>query len=171
MRLETSDGKFVTVDEEDYGWLSAYNWSISRKGYAVRYGYDGTGKYRQFWLHKEILRAEKGQIVDHINGDPTDNRRRNLRLATATENSRNRRIGKNSTGYVGVIAHRTKWRAFITAGTKRKTYLGVFDTPEEAAHARDEAVKRLHGKFGVLNFPEKKNDKGNQNSDGKVLPD
>ena len=156
MRLETSDGKFVTVDEEDYGWLSQFSWSSSKRGYAVRYGYaPGGGKYQQFWLHKEIMRAEKGQIVDHINHDPTDNRRANLRFATGTENSRNRKIGKNSTGYVGVIKHRNKWRAFITAGTKTKTYLGVYDTPEEAAHARDEAVKKMHGAFGVLNFKEK----------------
>lgn len=89
-------------------------------------------------LHRIITNAPKGSIIDHINGDPLDNRRENLRVVTCVENGQNRtRPQKNNkSGYRGVhwVARHGKWRA--AAKLRGKTYfIGLFATKELAAEA------------------------------------
>lgn len=95
-------------------------------------------------------------MIDHINHDKCDNRIVNLRLATAIENSRNRRSQKNSTSrYVGVNwdkAHK-RWKAQIS-NQGVKVWLGYFKSEEEAAKVRDAAAKEAYGEFANLNFKE-----------------
>jgi hypothetical protein len=91
--------------------------------------------------------------VDHINGDGLDNQRCNLRLATHSENLRNRGYTKKNTSrYKGVTWYKPykKWRAQIKTDHKMKN-LGYFDIPEEAAEAYNEAAKKYHGSFAWLN--------------------
>ena len=76
--------------------------------------------------------------IDHINGDPSDNRWINLREATLTENQQNRRIGKNNrSGVMGVRWNKKsqKWRATITAN-KEQIHLGSFSSFESACEMR-----------------------------------
>lgn len=94
--------------------------------------------------------------IDHINGDPSDNRIANLREATQRQNCQNRRsrIGSSSK-YLGVNwhGHTQKWVAAI--GAKGiQSHIGVYDTEYEAAVAYDAAAKKYHGEFARLNFPE-----------------
>ena len=87
--------------------------------------------------------------MDHIDGDPLNNSLSNLRWATATENSRNRKKRKDNTSdHKGVSFHkpRGKWRAYIKVDGKQK-FLGYFHTKEEAAAVYEEAAKELHGEF------------------------
>ena len=75
--------------------------------------------------------------VDHINGNPLDNRRANLRMATPSQNSINQKDrADNTSGFKGVHYDRSrgKWMAFI--GQKPFKNLGRFDTFEEAKTAR-----------------------------------
>lgn len=92
-------------------------------------------------------------FVDHINGNRSDNRIENLRLATAGENSTNRASAKGSTsGYLGVH-FRTDcklWRAQLSNRGKR-IHLGLFDNEIAAAQAYNEAAIQLHGQFARLN--------------------
>lgn len=83
--------------------------------------------------------------VDHINGDKTDNRIANLRLATSAENHQNRKKpATNTSGYIGVYRDVSgKWAARIRA-KPRRIFLGLFDTPEAAADAYNEAKSRHH---------------------------
>ena len=93
--------------------------------------------------------------TDHRNGDGLDNRRSNLRDATAGENSRNTRVHLDSaSGLKGVSWYKRsrKWRAHIHVGTKQQ-HLGYFATAEEAAHAYDDAARELHGEYATVNFP------------------
>lgn len=72
-------------------------------------------------------------VLDHINGDPSDNRIENLRPATTQQNGYNRKVNRTSSTQIkGVSFLRGKWMAQCQSGGKR-TYLGVFATPEEAA--------------------------------------
>ncbi|SDK79151.1 HNH endonuclease [Aliiruegeria lutimaris] len=90
--------------------------------------------------------------IDHIDGDPANNRIANLRTATNSENQRNTKISRaNSTGFTGVYFQKSKnkYRAEISAGGKR-LYLGIFARLEDAVAARAEAERRhgyskLHG--------------------------
>ena len=84
--------------------------------------------------------------MDHINGDPLDNRWENLREATASENSANRRARV----YHGhKWAHDNgfgRWVSLIRIGDKQK-YLGTFDTPQEASDAAFSVAQSIHGAF------------------------
>lgn len=87
--------------------------------------------------------------IDHINCDKTDNRISNLRLATASENARNRpTYSNNSSGFKGVSWNRQamKWTAGIRLDGKRK-HLGYFDGVEDAALAYAEAAAMHYGSF------------------------
>tara|TARA_R110000824_G_scaffold396554_1_gene598108 strand:- start:1212 stop:1535 length:324 start_codon:yes stop_codon:yes gene_type:complete len=107
-------------------------------------------------MQRFIMDAPKGMQVDHINRNPLDNRKSNLRICTNAENSYNTGPQKNNTsGYKGVSWRKDakKWTAYI--GHAPKSHLGYFDTPEEAAKARDAKAKELHGEYAHLNFPDK----------------
>src|SRR5215472_14431161 len=90
--------------------------------------------------------------VAHIDTDPTNDRWRNLRVATPSQQKMNRGMRSNNTsGAKGVWydkrrAAGARWRAEILAYGK-KYRLGSFPTLLDAKAARDEAAKRLHGKF------------------------
>lgn len=90
-------------------------------------------------------------FIDHVNGDPNDNRISNLRLASRAQNSANRKtyIGSSSK-YLGVcyVKSTDKWQASI--GTPR-TYLGQYETETEAAIVYNEAAKRRYREFARLN--------------------
>lgn len=87
--------------------------------------------------------------LDHINGDRSDNRICNLRLATDSENLRNRGAQKNnSSGYKGVhFCNRSKsWIAKLQV-EKKNVYIGKFSTPEDAYAAYCMAAPKHHGEF------------------------
>lgn len=159
--IELRGGFIALVDEEDADLVRRYRWHAKRKSdwtqnrYVARSANVG-GKTRCVYLHREIIGAQPGQFVDHINGNTLDNRRSNLRLCTQAQNIRNRAADKdNASGFKGISrtgGKRSPWRADIVADAIRE-YLGVFATPEEAARAYDAAALRLHGEFARLNFP------------------
>jgi hypothetical protein len=87
--------------------------------------------------------------IDHIDGDPLNNRIKNLRLATQSQQRFNARPRTHSrTGIKGVTLNgdRRGYDARITIEGKTQ-YLGYFRTIEDAAKARREAAERLHGEF------------------------
>lgn len=105
-------------------------------------------------MHRLIMRAKKGQILDHINGDRFDNRKENLRFCTNSQNLANRsKTSLNKSGYKGVtfIPGRLRpWRAVITYKGKY-TNLGYFETKEQAALAYNKAAVKYFGEFARYN--------------------
>jgi len=92
-----------------------------------------------------------GRHIDHINGNPFDNRLCNLRLATRSQNMMNRGVARNnSLGLKGVYRQRNKFVAQIKDHGKRR-YLGIFDTKGLAALAYAKACLRYHGMFARIN--------------------
>ena len=89
--------------------------------------------------------------VDHINGNPADNRWVNLRPATRVENMRNQRTNaRNTSGVTGVSwdTRRGKWMAFIQTNRKT-THLGYFTKFEDAVAARRAAEVKYFGEFSA----------------------
>jgi hypothetical protein len=103
------------------------------------------GAHRLAWLY--IYGVEPEHQIDHINGNPSDNRIVNLRQATALENAQNIRKPQknNSHGNLGVTYDPKKklWRSRISVNGTRK-YIGKFKTQEQAAQAYLEAKRAMH---------------------------
>ena len=147
--LILTNGKPCQVSDEDYDNLSQYSWSSTSKGYPYRYFGCIDGKQKNVYMHRELLNATKGITVDHIDNNPLNNTRENLRLATYAENLANTGKQKNNTsGYKGVAYNKinNNWRAMI-----RDKYLGSFNTPREAAAAYNKAAIDLYGEFAGIN--------------------
>lgn len=120
-------------------------------------------------MHRFIMRAERGTLVDHRDGDGLNNLRHNLRVATRRENARNRRgktRGAASSKYLGVSFNKKlgKWRAVIQAGallddnTCSHITIGHFSDERLAASAFDAAAALCFGEFARLNFPDENQD-------------
>lgn len=99
-------------------------------------------------LHRLIIDAPSGKGVDHINGDPLDNRRGNLRLCDQAQNSWNRGPAKNKASGLpkGVMRHRKRFAAKMKV-RGQNLHLGTYDTPEEADLAYRRAAEVHHGEF------------------------
>ena len=91
--------------------------------------------------------------IDHINGNPSDNRITNLREATRTENAKNiaKKIGVSKSSFKGVSKEGNKWKAAINCDGKR-TYIGLFNDEKTAAVAYDLFASTMHGDFARPNF-------------------
>ena len=94
------------------------------------------------------------KTVDHINGNPSDDRIDNLRLATDSEQQWNKGINRNNTsGVKGVSFNKRRneaglspWEVYITVYYKR-IHIGFFNDLEDAVNARREAAMNYHGDF------------------------
>lgn len=159
-KIPLTQNEYAIVDEDDYERVSQYRWTLrvhdgGRYKYALhRAGH--AGKKGRMLMHRFIMDAPPGMVVDHINHDGLDNRKSNLRVVTSDDNMKNRRSNRGSrVQYKGVTyaPKRGVWLAEIRADGDRM-YLGQYSDPKEAALAYDRAARTLHGEFGYLNFPD-----------------
>jgi hypothetical protein len=159
-RIPLSQGKYAIVDPEDYDRLSRHKWYTCNRDhtyYAIRGQWSPKLKKRlTIAMHREVIDVPDDLYVDHINHHGWDNRKANLRPATAADNARNARYPKiNTTSkYRGVWYNKKKkrWRAVIGLNNTRKV-IGNFRDEIDAAKAYDKAAKKYYGEFAILNFP------------------
>jgi len=159
-KIYLGDGVYTIVDADIYYRLGHLKWQPKAnrgKFYVVRYAIIAPGQTKLLNLHREITNAPKGLIVDHINGNPQDNRIVNLRLVTQSQNSQNIPKRKNtSSRFIGVYFNKEqrKWRATISY-KKKSFYLGDFKNEIDAAKAYDAAARKYYGPKARVNFPER----------------
>lgn len=153
-RVPLTQGRVALIDDEDLARvLAAGTWCATvkpRTAYAVRMARKPDGRPTTIGMHRFITGWE---YVDHINGDGLDNRRCNLRPATAATNARNVGLrSHNTSGYKGVTWHKAgrKWMAQLRVDG-RQVYLGLFTDPAEAASAYDAAALEHFGEFARTN--------------------
>ena len=153
--IQLSQGCVALVDLEDYAKLAPFRWHCDH-GYACRNAVKREDRkgYLRGYMHREVLSLPRGGFppVDHINGNTLDNRKANLRVASAFGNAANRRPNKGKPLPKGVSFHKQtgKYQARISQG-RRLIHLGLFASPQEAAIAYNEAAKVYHGEYARLN--------------------
>jgi hypothetical protein len=86
MKIALTRGLFTFIDDEDFDKVSKFSWCATANGYAV-----SRIKNKIVYLHRFLLTAPKNTIIDHINGDKLDNRKKNLRFCNTSENVRNQK--------------------------------------------------------------------------------
>jgi len=151
VRVEIHPNKSVLIDLDDLAKVSAHSWCIAGKG-RVR----ARVSTKRIYLHRFIMSPPSGSVVDHVNGDPLDNRKTNLRICSPAENAKNRSKNKiSSSSYKGVRWHKVtaRWCAVIKSNGKQY-WLGLFKNEKDAALAYDSAARRLHGEFAKTNLAE-----------------
>lgn len=143
--------KFALVDAKDYLRVMKYKWTAfpNKRGTIWYASCDRVGR-----LHRFILNAPPELDVDHRNHDGLDNRRKNLRIATTTQNTQNTRKREGtSSPFKGVTfhGHTRKWYAYIRIDGRQKS-LGLYNDQRRAAKAYDKAARRYFGEFAEVNF-------------------
>lgn len=147
--IPLTKGNIAMCDADMYDKVIGYQWRL--RGTSSANVYMQIGR-KSISLHRFILPNIKGQI-DHINRNPLDNRRSNLREATARQNMANIALTKlNKSGVKGVFWNKkhNKWNAVIKDHGKVK-YLGSFFCLRKAAQAYDKAAQEMYGEFAWLN--------------------
>ncbi len=149
-QIHLGNGTSTLVDDADYDHLKRYDWFLSGTGYVVG-AVLTEGRFRLEYMHRYITQARDGQLVDHISGDPLDNRRTNLRFATPLQNGQNKRLSSlSSTRLKGVGWHsrRHKYHTRIQRQGIR-CHLGFFDDADMGRsglrRCRQDAVWGLRG--------------------------
>lgn len=125
--------KKALIDIEDIVRINSYNFFIMKKanGFYV-YFYDRKTK-RTIALHRLITNCPKHCEVDHINRNPLDNRKENLKVCSHFENMQN--LSTNTSGKVGIYPTNSKWRARLHHNNKN-LHLGYYDNFNDAVEAR-----------------------------------
>lgn len=156
-----TQGLVALVDDEDFDALAGFRWQASRRHSGRYYAQRAStveevaaGASSCVTMHRQIMAAKPGQMVDHINRDTLDNRRVNMRFATNAQNCANAVRGANKLGYRGVYASRNKFRASISVNL-RVFHTTTYPDPVSAAMAYDALAKQHHGEFAILNFPDR----------------
>lgn len=143
-----SRGLAARIDAADVWLVCDRNWHAqvkSRQTYAASSPL--TGEKSMLMLHRVIVGATEGQVVDHIDGDGLNNHRANLRICSHKENVRFAGLSRrNKTGFKGVSARGDRFVASIFIDGV-SYHLGMHDTAEEAHAAYVAATKRAFGAF------------------------
>lgn len=142
----------IIVDDEDYDRLYRYNYIVTNGNKWI---------YRNVKLAKIGIANDVTQVygktIDHIDHNPLNNQKFNLRVVTQSENALNRRKRSDSksrfrgVSYIRNNAQGKRWNSRIQVGDKR-LFLGTFNTQLEAAKAYNDAASKYHDKFAQLNI-------------------
>lgn len=149
----THKNVFTLVDNDDYKNLINYNWyavELKSKLYAKCY-YKG----KNFYMHRLVMKAPKGKVVDHIFHNTLDNRKKYLRICSYSQNTINSKKVKGNSKYKGVrfvsdVYRKKPWCATVWLNSKA-THVGYYKTEQESALAYNIKAKELHGEFAYEN--------------------
>lgn len=170
--------RFAEVDDADFEFLNQWKWYAGKGGftyYAQRAVYPGRigkynyGKIKQIRMHRQIMDAKDGQVIDHKDRNGLNNQKSNLRICTNSENQKNKKAS-GSSKYLGVNWHVIQtnyfskkkhtiimrkpmgsWRAGININGKQ-CHLKRTKSEIDAALSYNTAAKKYHGEFARLNI-------------------
>jgi hypothetical protein len=150
----TNSSAVALVDDEDFDTLACFRFKLNSHGYVVRTIHTSDDRRTYICLHRQIMNAQRGQYVDHIDNDKLNNSRSNLRFCSQSQNLANRRLHKNnSSGFKGVTFQHGRYHARIQKD-ERDIHLGFYDDLRSAALGYDFAATLLFPGFARLNLPD-----------------
>ena len=142
MQIPLTKGAYALIDTEDFDRVAQHGWvlddTFKASGYVRAHALINKKATR---LHRFILGVtDPSIIIDHIDCDPLNNTKANLRVVTKSENCLNR---KNKAKGYSYDRRRGKWQAYVTRAGKT-VYIGRFNTEYEAASAVEIARKEWY---------------------------
>lgn len=145
----TSKGEKFIFDKEDYNKIKKYCWHVGKNGYLCAQ-YDN----KQYLMHRiimeEYIKSSK-DVVDHIQHNKLDNRKKYLRIVSYSENNMNKfKLKNNTSGNTGIswAKEKQKWEVYIGINNKY-IHLGRYDNYDDALNVRKEAEKKYFGKYSL----------------------
>ncbi len=155
--IQLTKGYVALVDDEDFEMVSQFKWQAQvceNTTYAIRSIKKDDGSTSTQRMHRFIMGVTDPNVqVDHRCQNGLDNQKHNLRIATQSQNNKNRRVSKNNTsGYKGVHFDRKmgKFRATYRFSGKSIS-AGHFDCPMEAARHYNQCARDNGEGFELLN--------------------
>lgn len=147
--IRLTQGQETQINSSDLPRVTARKWyAVRQRGQFRAVTKEGQ---KMIYLHRIITDCPDGFEVDHINGNPLDNRRCNLRVCSQYQNSCNRKPDKrNRSGYKGVRRRGLKWVAEITVKGETR-FLGSFGKIQAAASAYNRGARKFFKSFANLN--------------------
>lgn len=137
------------VDDEDLWLVLHFKWHLDGKGYPMNE--NGVRMHRLVGPKLDSVKNE----THHKDHNKLNNQKENLvAMANNTHQMTRGKQKNNKSGYKGVSwkAANGQWVAQISI-CKKRVYLGLFSTAEEAAREYDRAAKEFYGETAQLNFP------------------
>lgn len=136
-QLQTSTGESVFIDDSDFEKLSKFKWYLSN-GYAI-------SNEKRKKMHRIILDAKPGEIVDHVDRNKLNNTRSNLRIVSKEENIHNQKKRSNTKNRFKGVFYQKKlnlWQARCRMN-HRDYFLGYFASEIAAAYAYNLKAKEV----------------------------
>jgi hypothetical protein len=143
--------KVARIDDEDFERVNRHKWYAESRGesWYARASFKG----KLVYMHRFLLGADPGQMVDHKDGDGLNNTRSNIRLCTSAQNNRHARKRRNSASpFKGVCWSKShqRWVARIRAEGIFH-HLGYFLDERDAAIAYNHAAVEHFREFARIN--------------------
>lgn len=140
----------ILFDLEDYDKIKDYTWSVDGYGYVISKTYD-----KSIRMHRLLCNVldDSSVVVDHMDGNPYNNQKWNLRVCHQRENTFNKGLQSNSkSGMLGVRLNPSGKTWHVSIGLDGVEYnLGNYESFEEACLVRRDAEDRLFGEYSRFN--------------------
>jgi hypothetical protein len=152
--ISLTKGKFAMVDAADYERVNRYKWFAMQSQRSPHQFYAARAdKGTTMFMHRFLMRAPRGMVVHHLDGNGLNNCRANLVICTQQQNCYARHARVGTSGFIGVQQSRAgKWSARV-GKDGRNLYFGTYTDKREAARVRDRKARELFGPFARLNPP------------------
>lgn len=128
-------GETVTVSSDDWQRVSKIAWSSNGRYVRGRWRKSTGGTGKTVFLHRFVMSAPSGLVVDHIDDNPLNNTRENLQITTIARNVMRSRSG-------GVTRYNGRWRVRKRVDGHMMSF-GLFDTREGADAALAAAMRLI----------------------------
>lgn len=167
-KIKLTQGKYATIDDEDYQYIKRFSWKYCNTGGAERaeHSFRVGDKIIGICMERFIVDVPTLYMVLHKDGDTLNNQKKNLLVGDSGQKNHNQskqgsKNGRKYTSiYKGVCLPKGEiaWRAHITdpnqrnkKGKKLQIKVGSFKTEKEAARAYNKKAIELYGRFAYQN--------------------